>query len=544
MHVTQWKEPALTWNGTVPEDGRASILEIRSDQFIPDFLQAMGSKDPAGYFNKHRIDDDFTTGNPLKLFQPLHGCYYLVTASLVCRQLGLPDKAVNRTEGESVFFVIRRKSGSDEEAWVPNENGGSWKVLKGNKALTLAEGEERLPMHPVKICPQPETPQSAFTDNVERDLYYGYIPAGNRDKYKDTAGRVIPAESDPAVFANNFISDAEEEYASEEYSFRKDVFYRRVYLPWDSLRKNLTLDDDGNVALKAEFGTNAQTEQLYVILELGEFLQNHLPTVWTALETGNTASLPTAMKDLYDQLTIHLEVESDGSDEPLADVISAYKGYFSLLRGEGNIPTTDFDFRNFSKGNLDTLQDHVEDAVDVENEPIQVSGGESSELVQLIKNQVQPRPETGAEPIYTIRMVYDYAPNDPFCPPIVSPLPTRPFRLTKFFDPDAPARLVRLEAPSIKPRDLRKYARGVGIEMSPELHKLASCMSGDDADAVINSIENCDDGGFSIQMVCTFSIQIIFLVAFIVMFIFLISLNFIFGWLAYLRICLPIPTKS
>jgi hypothetical protein len=129
---------------------------------------------------------------------------------------------------------------------------------------------------------------------------------------------------------------------------------------------------------------------------------------------------------------------------------------------------------------------------------------------------------------------------------VVSIKATRPFRLTKFFEPDAPARLVRLEAPSIKPKDLRKYARGVGIEMSPELHKLASCLGGDDVQGIIDGVESCEDsgGGLSIQMICSFSIQIIFLVAFIVMFIFLISLNFIFGWLAYLRICLPIPTKS
>lgn len=543
MHVTQWKEPALTWNGVVPEDGRASILEIRSDQFIPEFLQAMGSKEPAAYFNKHRIDDG---SGSLKLYQPLHGCFYLVTASLVCRQLGLPDKMVNRAAGESVFFIIRRRTaGGGEEAWIPSGKSGRWQSLSAESALTLAPGEERLPMHPVKICPKPKTPQSVFTDNVERDLYYGYIPTGNRDKYKDTVGRTIPAGVDPAVFTNNFINDAEVEYAAEGYSFRKDVFNRRVYLPWNTLRNNLMFDN-GVLVLKAEYATNAQIEQLYIILELGEFLQNNLPTVWKALETGNTASLPTAMKTLYDKLTIDLKVKSGGSDKTLAEVIAQYKAHFPLLHGQGEFPATSLDFTVFTPSdtdpttpNLVTLEEVIYAAIDEENEPILIPGGEGSELVQLIKNQVQPQPT--AEPFYHIRTVYEY---DPECPPVVSLLPTRPFRLTKFFEPDAPARLVRLEAPSIKPKDLRQFARGVGIEMSPELHKLASCMSGDDMDGVIDSIENCDDSGFSIQMICSFSIQIIFLVAFIVMFIFLISLNFIFGWLFYLRICLPIPKKA
>ena len=39
--------------------------------------------------------------------------------------------------------------------------------------------------------------------------------------------------------------------------------------------------------------------------------------------------------------------------------------------------------------------------------------------------------------------------------------------------------------------------------------------AGEDAQDVIDSVESCTDGGLSIQMICTFSIQIIFLVAFI-----------------------------
>ena len=95
----------------------------------------------------------------------------------------------------------------------------------------------------------------------------------------------------------------------------------------------------------------------------------------------------------------------------------------------------------------------------------------------------------------------------------------------------------------MKPQDLRKYARGVGIEMGPELHKLSNCMAGDNLDDMIGSIEDCD-GGLSIRMICTFSIQIIFMIAFILMFSFLIILNFIFGWLFYFRICLPVPVKE
>jgi hypothetical protein len=385
-----------------------------------------------------------------------------------------------------------------------------------------------------------------FTDFVERDLYYGYIPTGNRDKYKDTVGRVVTADATPQDFVNDFIAQAEADVpAGVDYSFRKDLFMRRVFLPWDGLLGRL--NNSGTAfSPPIDISTTAQEQQLYTIVELGDFLKNNLPTLWAALKAGSDDGLAGAMATLYELLTDDLEVESGNSMQPLADVVLQFETHFDLVRGKGQIPASDLNLKEFTidanddeAANLRTLRDRVYDAIEEETAPIELPDGESSELLQLIRHQVQPRDDS--EPLYHIRTVYEY---DPDCPPVVSVLPTRPFKLTKFFEPGAPARLVRLEAPSIKPQDLRQYARGVGIEMSPELHKLASCLGGDDIQGVMDSAGSCEDGGLSIQMICTFSIQIIFLVAFIVMFIFLISLNFVFWWLAYLRICLPIPRKS
>lgn len=61
--------------------------------------------------------------------------------------------------------------------------------------------------------------------------------------------------------------------------------------------------------------------------------------------------------------------------------------------------------------------------------------------------------------------MYEY---DPACPPVVSS-ESQLFRLAKFFEPDAPARHIQIELPSIKMGDMRKFQRGVGLKMSPEL---------------------------------------------------------------------------
>jgi hypothetical protein len=304
--------------------------------------------------------------------------------------------------------------------------------------------------------------------------------------------------------------------------------------------------------LRVEISSNAQIEQLYALLELADFFQVNLPTLWAALNAGSGSGLPTHMLELYERLTDgshadRFEIESEGSPELLGDLLMAFKGHIELVRGQGDFPATDLDMRSFF--NSDRLTDlqtlvsgtiAVNGAIDEETQPIQVAGGEDNELVRLITDQVQPREPEGKDATYHVRVVYEY---DPECPPLVSPAASHPFQLAAYFDPDAPARLLKLEAPSMKPQDLRKYARGVGIEMGPELHKLSNCMAGDDLDSMIDSIEDCD-GGLSIRMICTFSIQIIFMIAFILMFSFLIILNFIFGWLFYFRICLPIPVKE
>ena len=324
------------------------------------------------------------------------------------------------------------------------------------------------------------------------------------------------------------------------------MFFRRVFRPWESLDTNLVAG--GTVRLKVEISSNAQIEQLYALLELADFFKNNLSTLWAALEAGSGAGLPVGsdMLNLYERLTDsgradRFEIESNGNEALLGDLLMAFMHHIELVRGKGRVPATDLDMRTFfSAGQLANLRTAVEAAIPEETQPIQIVGGEDNELVRLITEQVQPREAAGKEATYHIRAVYEY---DPDCPPLVSPAASFPFQLAPYFDPDAPARLIKLEAPSMKPQDLRKYARGVGIEMSPDLHKLTSCLAGGDLDEIIDSISgDCD--GLSIQMICTFSIQIIFLVAFIVMFIFLIMLNFIFGWLAYLRICLPIPAKE
>lgn len=131
MNAIQWKEPALSWNGKVAEDGRAAILEIRSDDFIPNSL-AMTGTNPAAYHNDHRLEPK-SAGTSLKLYQPLHGRYYFVSHFLVCRQVGLPTRPSTGPTANlysSSFAAARPPAKRHESRWTRAATGSLCKARR------------------------------------------------------------------------------------------------------------------------------------------------------------------------------------------------------------------------------------------------------------------------------------------------------------------------------------------------------------------------------------------------------------------------------
>ena len=134
---------------------------------------------------------------------------------------------------------------------------------------------------------------------------------------------------------------------------------------------------------------------------------------------------------------------------------------------------------------------------------------------------------------YVIRTVFEHDP----CVPVLSQ-PSAPFELARALDPDAPARQIRIQLPDVG--NLRQFKRGVALEMPPNLRRIMdrvtpNMLKGDGLNA---------DPGVELGMICSFSLQIIFILAFMLMFIFLILFNIIFWWMAFIKICFPIPTPA
>ena len=111
-------------------------------------------------------------------------------------------------------------------------------------------------------------------------------------------------------------------------------------------------------------------------------------------------------------------------------------------------------------------------------------------------------------------------------------------------DPDAPARPLVIRMPlDTSPKGLRKFPKGVAVLMSSKLRQQVERVRNAKL-ADIDEGKVKDEPSWGIGMICSLSIPIITLCAFIVLMIFLSLLNIVFWWMAFFKICLPIPVRN
>ncbi len=151
---------------------RPALLRYSSDTFMEELLTTLASKTPEDLAQK--IADRGEGETTLKLYQPVHGQFHLVTASLVCQRPGLPDHAVDTTKEEQVSFVLRRVEGTTELAWIPDgSKPGRWQAVTDKEAL--AQGEALIPLFPGACLDD---------DKHRRKLYFGLVPTSSREVFQ------------------------------------------------------------------------------------------------------------------------------------------------------------------------------------------------------------------------------------------------------------------------------------------------------------------------------------------------------------------------
>lgn len=157
---------------------------------------------------------------------------------------------------------------------------------------------------------------------------------------------------------------------------------------------------------------------------------------------------------------------------------------------------------------------------------------------------------------FCIRFSYARRDCGPLHPPLLS-APSRPFKLAGFFDPDAPARPIRISLPlDTSPAGLRKFNRNTAFVMSDMLCGQVQRAKGLGLIDLVRAVlpwplhKDLDvgkggpcqsDSGANMGMICSLSIPIITICALILLMIIVSLLDLIFRWLPYFIFCFPLP---
>jgi len=564
---------------------------------------------------------------PLKLFQPAHQRYYLVSACLVCRTPGMPDRII--ASDERAAFVIRRllpqaepdenapalngKAVSndnplspwdcpppgestpsrapttnriltpagicDEYALVMGPEGPAWQEVSPEAGL--APGEELLPLFPTTYTQ---------ADGHRRRLLAGLIPVGRRETYLNA----------PLAQVNTHVSQDSPVAVNDPDPRLRAMLDRVFFGPYgqlaetnETLVKKLT--EDRNLAEDMEKVIAAQQVLLkttryqiqetswYLMSDLAQFIQDHFPDLLQAF-----APIPPDLPDSYQPIVAVLQnirlqtnvitaLNRLFPGKPLANNLGAalFKTWQFNQNGE-----LDQNTRDYASG-LGIWPNFLFPLVDVARwntaqkqwDPVfypltpfgaldQLYAALCAGLPSQSTARLAPAPLASQVPVniadpgwFIVRCVYDR----PNCLPVPETLlsePTRPFQLASFFDPDAPARPIRIALPlDTSPAGLRKFDKNTAFMISDALCGQINRAKGLGLVDLVMSVlpwplhkdlstpdtGPCESGGTTFGMICSLSIPIITICALILLLIIVNVLDIIFHWVPYLILCFPLP---
>jgi hypothetical protein len=559
---------------------------------------------------------------PLKLYQPGHLRFYLVTACLVCGRTGLPDHALNTGRQDRVSYVIRRMYQKpatntqpagpiEEHAFVATAQGNGWQKVSGPNELV--KNEEQLPLFAVNFFE---------SDGRRRRLFAGMIPVGKRETYMG-AGTFTPATNGNS--APN----------STPKTARKIHFRMQVTEPWKGLLR--TTDDDRKTLasslkltdpgerlaeenrLKNESRQSVQTLSWYILLDFVKYLQLYLPRVWPAVLAKSKAGkgLNQPEEKLYDALD-GMHFPSDTSElgagshyiesqfassmldalsrmgkpdpadpaklfweERLEGVTTPYDRAASPI--DSNWPDFLYPLADLvvtpplppsDVGSPSTGEEADEgDGLPSTGVPPTLAANQAlvDKLAVLVvralpRDSDNPAPTTplASQPVldtregtFIIRCVYERPVCGPLDPPLLSEASAL-FQMASFFDPDAPARPIRIALPlDTSPAGFRKFDKNTAFMISDQLCGQMQRLKGITfADLVLSVLPwpfhkslsvgapemgPCKSGSVELGMICTLSIPIITICAMILLFVIVLLLDIIFKWIPFFIMCFPLP---
>jgi hypothetical protein len=171
---------------------------------------------------------------------------------------------------------------------------------------------------------------------------------------------------------------------------------------------------------------------------------------------------------------------------------------------------------------------------------------------------VSQQPIDMREGWFVIRCVFERPECGPIDPPVLSD-PSVAFQMAGFFDPEAPARPIRIALPiDTSPAGLRKFDKNTAFMISDmlcgQINRVKGMTLGDlvlsvlpwplHKDLPVGDGGPCTESGnptMEIGMMCSLSIPIITICALLLLMIIVNLLDIIFRWVPFFLFCFPLP---
>jgi hypothetical protein len=489
------------------------ILRLPRSDFVAHFLGELAS---AGGRQRLAAARARAVGSaPVVLEQPVHRSFNLIVLEARCLVPGTPR--LDPRKLASAGLVVRRLAGRTEQAWL--SDGATllgWRPAPAGAlladsqwepaaALRLAHGRarrdpatrtllDRLPGAADASLSEVTSPlfpiPGALARSMGATLLYGFLPVTSSERVESAAGADPPfTRADVRARVPRLLRPDREP----------------ALLPATGIAVGRAAVQTGS--LPAEGGLRTLVEAL----------------TWLAQETGlfgggpSTSALATAL----DGWPLRLP------ERPQLSTSAALAFLYRNLLGEAD--------QGFTAVRLPTQWP----AIGAELFERIVVGAETAMRARFSGAAAGSGRFDDSRRHYLVRCFARIAADHPDCPPgIVWSAATPAFRVKAWHEgSDQPP--VQIELP--RPDRLRGLKPDVSFKVPPELQQFMDRLN---LQGLLDGSARPREGGISFGMICSFSIPIITLCAFIVLQLFLVLLNLLFFWLPFIRICLPFPKPA
>jgi hypothetical protein len=502
----------------------------------------------------------------------------------------------------------------DEYGFVKTPQGSTWQKagvdLKGEPA-GLVKGEEQLPFFNLNF---------AETDGRRRRILGGIIPVARRETYMgasltngDGAGGAngggATKKTARKILFRTQVTEPWKSLVTRAEDTRRKIKGGPAS-PADN-NPDPPMSDGGinvvNGFLKAT-REQLQTISWLLLLDFADYLRQYLPDVWTSIRNGsNLVSLTppqrgllTALEHTTTSTSLRSALLNNQSVYSTADVADHLRDALQrMIAFDGEKPKDKRSLEqvtgSYDRGSpavlwpsfLFPLADPGDNVaapqvpavpfgVTLPEDEDDIAEGAALDNIDLLAGYVvralpadsdapapptplaATRPYVEREGLFVIRCVYERPLCGPLEPAVLSD-PTDAFQMAGFFDPDAPARPIRIALPvDTSPAGLRKHDKNTAFMISDvlcgQIGRAKGLSLGDlvrsvlpwpfhkDLDVSAPDLGPCSKGpGLELGMICSLSIPIITICALILLFIIVFVLDLIFKWIPFFIMCFPLP---